>query len=180
MSLSTSAKLTSSLLYVLSEGGSMEIMRLGKLLYLTDYLYAKTFGNKSGFMGGHARFEFGPLPGSFYPTFNHLLEKHAIARNGNIISLTSETDTSVLDEKELACLDKVIEDFKGLSLNKVKKAAYATEPMVSIQEEEARQKIDKMLYAKMDFNDIDVHPLLDNADLDTSFMEDPEFQKNLR
>jgi hypothetical protein len=172
-------KTEDALIYVLSKGGSMEIMKLAKLLYLSDYLYAKTFGAQQSFMGGHARFEFGPVPKKFYPIYDQLVAKGIIKRSDNMVSLVRERETPRLNEEEIACLDKTLEEFKGIRLSKVKEAAYRTEPMITLQEKEKTLGSQKLMYEKMDFNLIPTHPLFQNDDVDISFMDDPEFQKNL-
>ena len=184
MSLSTdidiTEKMRASLVYILKNGGSMEIMRLAKLAYLSDYLFAKTFGDENGFLGGHKRFTYGPVPRSFYPSLRTLYIDHIASRHVNTIQLDdSSISTTVLSEKEKACIDKVLEEFKGTTLTQVKLAAYNTEPMLSIQQKEKSLNGLKMINANMDFELIKKHPLLDNDDLDISFMESPEFQKNL-
>jgi len=183
MNLSTSVenkKIRASLLYILRNAGDMEIMRLAKLLYLSDYLFVKTFGNHQGFLDGHLRFKHGPVPKGFYDVLRELYKTGDVTRDVYFIRLKKHHEVvSELNEEEIACIDKVLEEFKGHSLTEVKKAAYYTEPMVNIQKKEEHLNGLKMLNARMDFNLIKKHPLFDNDDLDISFMNDPEFQKTL-
>lgn len=174
-------KLKNAMLYTLLKAGNIEIMRLAKFLYLADYMYAKTFGNRHGFLDEHQRYKYGPVPAYFYDVFNKLLSDKVIGRTGNIISL-NESDSvneSELTEKELACLDKVIEDFDGKSLTTVKNCAYATEPMVDIKREEERLGSGILEFQKMDFTKVKVHSLMEPVEDDLSFMDSREFRDNL-
>lgn len=169
------------MLYVLQKAGDMEIMRLAKFLYLADYIFAKTFGNKHGFIDEHERFQYGPVPADFYPVYNKLLDAKTVERTGNIVSLnaTLEDASAGLSEEELACIDKVIEDFDGKSLNDVKVTAYATEPMVEIKKEEERLGSGILAFKRMDFSSVEIHPLMKPVEEDLSFMDSPEFKNNL-
>jgi len=173
-------KLNVALRYILQQAGAMEIMRLAKFIYLADYAYAKLFGDKQGFIDEHQRLQYGPVPATFYQEINTMLGIE-IDRSGNIISLRkNEIDMTILDKKEIACLDKVMSDFKGKSLNQVKKAAYATEPMRAIQEEEERLGVPRGLVGqKMDFDTVKIHPLAVPVEDDLSFMDTEEFKSNL-
>ena len=175
------SKLKSSLLYILEEAGDMEIMRLAKFLYLADYAYAKLFGDKHGFIDEHQRYQYGPVPAAFYDEYNALLAEKVIDRKANIVVLKRRMNVkSQLSDKELACLDKVIHDFSGKNLNDVKHAAYATEPMKEIQEEEERLGVPRgLVFTKMNFNSVKPHPLTVAPDIDLSFMDTDEFKKNL-
>lgn len=175
------AKLNLSMQYVLGSAGAMEIMRLAKFLYLADYVYAKTFGNKHGFIDEHQRYKYGPVPAEFYKVYNTLLDTGIISRTGNIIALEVAAPgiNTQLSEEELACLDKVIEEFEGKPLQTVKRTAYATEPMKHIQEEEKRLGAGIFEFRKMDFSDVEVHPLMKPVDDDLSFMDSAEFKENL-
>lgn len=157
----------------------MEIMKLAKMLYLADYLYAKTFGHASGFMGGHARYDYGPVPVQFYPAFHSLTGEKILDREGNIVELKKDGNLSGLTEEELACLDSTLDEFKDKALGTVKNAAYRTEPMIEIQKEEEALGKGKLLWKEMDFSLINRHPLFSSDELDLSFMDDPEFKKNL-
>lgn len=184
MSLSTAQdieKMKTCLLYVLQNGGNMEIMKLAKILYLADYLYAKTFGATNGFMGGHERFPYGPVPAQFYPAFNELSKNQIVHKpeNENIVTLLQSPGNPNLSDEEMACIDKTLEEFKRKPLNKVKNAAYATEPMVYIQKQEKKLG-SKLQYEKMDFDLIKRHPLFEADDLDLSFMDDPEFVESMK
>jgi hypothetical protein len=177
----SATKLKSSMQYILETAGDMEIMRLAKFLYLADYAYAKTFGNKHGFIDEHARYKFGPVPAQFYSVNNSLLRDKIIDRTGNIVSL-KVVDPNVktrLSEKELACLDMVIDEFDGKTLTAVKNAAYATEPMVNMRKEEERLGSGIFEFRSMDFSAVDVHPLLKPVEDDLSFMDSEEFKANL-
>lgn len=181
MSFSTpvdNSKVRSSLLYILQSAGEMEIMRLAKLLYLSDYLYAKTFGNKHGFMGDHKRYEFGPVPHGFYPAYDLLEAESIVVKQVNTVSVVKPQQINDLTEAEIACLDKTLQEFNGKNLSTVKVAAYKTEPMESIQRQEANLGSVKLMYEKMDFNLINIHPLFDSETLDVSFMNDPGYQAN--
>lgn len=176
--LASTDKLRASLFYILTQGGSMEIMRLAKLLYLSDYLFAKTFGNKHGFMGIHKRFEFGPVPSAFYNVYDQLEADRIVVKQVNTVSLLVPQTIDGLSEQELACVDKTIERFRGLSLNQVKRAAYETEPMKSIQNREASMGASKLMYESMDFDLIKIHPLFDDSGLNLDFLNDPEYLKS--
>lgn len=172
------SKIRSSLLYILQSAGEMEIMRLAKLLYLSDYLYAKTFGNKHGFMGDHKRYEFGPVPSGFYPAYDLLEAENIIIKQVNTVSVVKPQQINDLTETEIACIDKTLQKFSNKDLSTVKKAAYKTEPMKSIQIQEANMGSVKLMYEKMDFKLINIHPLFDNETLDIGFMNDPGYQAN--
>ena len=172
-------KLRASILYILSSTSGIEIMKLAKILYLSDYLFAKTFGNKHGFMGGHKRFEFGPVPDGFYPVYNELDSEGIVVKRINTVTLEKPQTIDGLSENEIACIDKTLEEYKHQSLNSVKTAAYETEPMKLVQQREASLGSTKLMYETMDFSSINLHPLFDNESVDTDFMNDPEFIKNL-
>jgi len=181
MSRSVRAKTRSAILYVLKNGGDMEIMRLAKLIYLADYTYAKVFGNKHGFIDQNQRYPYGPVPSNFYKEYNSLLREGIIDRGEDspIVTLEHNTyDSYELVENETACLDKVIDDFKGKSLDNVKNTAYKTEPMLEILQEEERigHKLD---YDNLSFKKINTHPLLKPIEVDLSFLKTVEFKKNL-
>lgn len=174
-------KLKTALLHTLKKAGAMEIMRLAKFLYLADYTYAKTFGDKHGFIDEHQRYKYGPVPARFYDVYNELLAQGVVNRTGNIVSLVKYDPRALtkLSEEELACIDKVIEDFDGETLNKVKKASYTTEPMLEIIKEEKRLGSDIFEFKKMDFSSVNVHSLMKPVDEDLSFMNSAEFKENL-
>ena len=181
-----SPKLAATMLYALGKAGDMGVMRLAKVVYLSDYTYAKTFGNLHGYLEGHYRYTYGPIPKQFYPTLRHLYRTEKAVRNDkNIVlknrsSFLAHIDELELTEQEKACVDKVLEKIKLTSLSEVKAMAYKTEPMVEIQKKESTLYMGmKMLNAPMDFSTIKRHPLFAYEDLDISFMNDPEFQKNL-
>lgn len=175
------AKLTAAIEYTLLNAGDMEIMRLAKFLYLADYTYAKTFGNKHGFIDEYQRYKYGPVPAEFYLVYNSLLQQAVIGRTGNIVTLIERPTTPPdLTEEEQACLDKIIQDFRGKSLNAVKETAYSTEPMVDIVDEEARLGSGILEFKKMDFSNVQVHPLMQPVDDDLSFMESDAFKDNLK
>lgn len=158
----------------------MEILRVVKMLYLADYLYAKTFGNREGFTGIYTRYEHGPVPQKFYDNYNQLLQDGTIHRNGNILESNTRIPSDALTEQEIACLDKILNDFSSTSINKLLKVAYATEPMEKIIEKETQMGVNRaLLWADINFDEIHLHPLMDNADIDTSFMDSPEFSKTL-
>lgn len=176
-------KLKIAMLHTLQKAGDMEIMRLAKFLYLADYMYARTFGNRHGFIDEHQRYKYGPVPADFYTVYNALLDSNVVSRTGNIVSLgrlSGEDDISQLSEEELACIDKVVEDFDGKDLTTVKRSAYATEPMVEIQKEEERLGSGILEFKKMDFSSVEVHPLMAPIEDDLSFMDSKEFQENLK
>ena len=186
MSLSRSTynpKLETAIVYILDKR-PLEIMRLAKFLYLSDYLFAKSFGKKKSMTGNYVREKYGPIPEYFYPTINFMVHSGTIRRDGNTMTLVKPVEAKAsasLDDQELACLDKIVRDFSDKDLNEVLKTAYATEPMEKILEDEVAMDVEKGLVGKeISFSDIETHPLLDEEEIDTSFMDTPEFQANLQ
>jgi uncharacterized phage-associated protein len=171
-------KLEQAIAYVLKEQPT-NILRVVKLIYLADYLYAKSFGNKKPFTGNYYREKFGPLQPSLYPVLNNMYKENVVERTGNTLKLKKNIRIDKLNEEEIACLDKVLRDFSDVSTDKLLKVAYATEPMKKIEEMETAIN-DKLLYQEIDFDATKKHPLLENSDLDTRFMDSPEFLANLR
>jgi uncharacterized phage-associated protein len=157
-----------------------EILRLAKLAYLSDYLFAKTFGEGNPFSGIYKRFSFGPVPDKFYAAIEELKSEGVIRKTNNIIRLVDKQDTSSLTEEEVACIEKVAEDFKGKSLNALLKVAYATEPMLRISEREAALGV-KLQYEEVDFHQVAPHPLLNKMDeVDTDFLKSREYQESIK
>lgn len=173
-------KLEQSIAYLLSKqpSESMEILRLAKYLYLADYIFAKTFGKRKPFTGGYSRFKLGPVPLCYYNALENL-KKDNLSKNGNVITL-DKIPKIELKEEEVACLDKVIDDFKDKTTTQVLNVAYSTEPMGKILE--AENSLNQILnFEKIDFEDtIEPHPLLQNNEkLDVSFTDTDEFKKYL-
>jgi uncharacterized phage-associated protein len=171
-------KLEASLIYILEQIGDIEIMKLAKLLYLTDYLYAKTFGFKQGFMDGHVRYEFGPVPTDFYQVYDNLEVSGIVKKQVNTVTLLNRISTVSLNEDEIACLNKTLKHYGTERVNIVKEAAYKTEPMITIQLKEKNLGSGKLMYEKMDFSLIKTHPLFIHSDVDMSFKNDPAYLKN--
>lgn len=172
-------KLEEAIVYILSFN-SIEILRLAKLLYLSDYMFAKTFGKHVGITGQYERMQYGPVPEYFYPVINDLTARGVIKREVNNITLLKPQGFEGLSEEEKACIDKVVADFFGLSLEKVMKVAYSTEPMVEILRDESTLDTEKGLVGlRIDFHKVPLHPLMEEADTDLSFMDTPEYQQSL-
>ena len=176
------AKLENTILYILQHqpNKEMAILRLAKYLYLSDYLFAKSFGGKETFTGSYSRYEYGPVPTEFYPAIRTLISLGSIDRNGNIISLLKTDENYSLTKEEKACLDKIINDFANNSLSKVMKSAYATEPRVKILEQENSIGGEKLLGEEINFTDIKVHSLLAENDLDLSFMDSKAYKESIK
>ena len=175
----TDKKLEQSIVYVLKKQ-PVEILRLVKLIYLSDYIYSKTFGHKKSFTGAYVREKWGPMPTNFYPVFNDMKRRGIVGRDGNVVTLKKNSPTNLLSEEELACLDKVLRDFEDISTNKVMKTAYGTEPMLKIIELETSLSGEKLVGEEIDFKEIEPNPLLVDQNLDISFMDNPEFIANLK
>lgn len=174
-------KLEIAIEYILQKS-PLEIMRLAKLLYLSDYLYATTFGKKESITGPYVREKYGPIPEDFYSVINTMTRAGLIRRDGNIITLEKSTNGAThLSEEEIACLDKILRDFTDQPLNRVLKVAYATEPMEKILAEEKAMSAEKGLVGKeIVFSGVKVHPLMDEEEIDLTFMDTPEFSDNLK
>jgi hypothetical protein len=178
MSRSERQKLEAAIIYIL-KNQPIEILRLAKFVYLSDYLFAMTFGENKPITGNYYREKFGPVPNAFYVAINELLAEKIIDRTGNIITLKKDIAIKALSDEEIACLDKVIRDFKDVSISKLLKAAYSTEPMLKMQEREAALNVDKLVGEPITFENTKKHPLFDDDQLDIRFMCTPEFQTNL-
>lgn len=175
----TDKKLEQSIAYVLRRQ-PIEILRLVKLIYLSDYIYSRTFGKKESFTGDYVREKFGPLPSNFYPVFNEMKRKGVVDRDGNIVTLKKQVATTALTKEEIACLDKILRDFSGVTTSKVMKTAYSTEPMKKIEALEISLSGEKLIGEEIDFGEAEEHPLFTNDDVDISFMSNPEFVANLK
>jgi uncharacterized phage-associated protein len=132
-------------------------------------------------MGGHERKTWGPVPTQFYPAFNDLESRGIVSKDAetHVVSTIKPQKVTWLNEEEIACLDKTLDEFGDLSIHRVKKIAYKTEPMVQMQAQERASGGAKLIDREMDFSTISRHPLFDADDVDLSFLEDPEFKKTL-
>jgi|GEM_PF-2442709 len=172
--------LEKSILYILEHQPDNEIaiLRLAKYLYLSDYIYAKTFGDTKSFTGTYSRYKNGPVPVKFYEALDKLYSAGMAVRVGNTIKLNQTIQLNGFSEKEKACMEKVMADFARKSLSKVLEAAYSTEPMVEIIEQE--QSIGETLFWKtIDFHKIEKHPLMNLNDVDTSFLDSEEYKSSI-
>ena len=157
------------------------VLMLAKYLYLSDYVFAKTFGNKKTFTGTYTRLQKGPVPCGFYDALDSLDTKKIIKRVGNIVYLSNNAIAMPeMNKEEKACLDKIINDFAGTSLKKVVDAAYSTEPMKNLIAEENSLGGDILLFQKLDFEKIQKHALLENDRLDTNFIDSEEYKKSVK
>ena len=169
-------KLEEAIIYLLSreKNSKMAILRLAKYLYLADYLYAKSFGNKQTFTGGYLRYSKGPVPNNFYNAIEKL-KKENIRRDGNIITLTRGVRQFSLNNKEKACLDKIVTDFSDISLTKTVNISYNTEPMLEIRKLE-KAIGDELPYENINFNSIKPHSLMNEE----TKQDKAEFDKYLK
>ena len=175
--------LEKSMVYLIKHQPKSQIgvLMLAKYLYLSDYVFAKTFGNKKTFTGAYTRLQKGPVPSGFYDALSSLTTKKIIKRVGHTILLSNNTvATPDISKEEKACLDKVINDFAGRSLKKVVDAAYSTEPMKNLIAEESSLGGEILLFQKLDFDKIRKHSLLENDKLDTSFIDSEEYKKSVK
>ena len=156
----------------------LEILRLAKLAYLSDYLYAKTFEKGKPFTGNYRRFTYGPVPNGFYDALDMLERQGVIKRVGNFIKLQKSVETS-LNKEEQACIEKAVDDFRSVSTARLLRIAYDTEPMKEIQEKETALGT-KLQYETVDFSLVEEHPLLKNLEkVDPSFIRSKEYLTTL-
>lgn len=171
-------KLQYAILYILAKqkDESLNKLPLAKLLYLSDYVYAKSFGSKKPFTGSYLRLEYGPVPVDFYRALRSMEKEGLIKVVNNSVILKRRKEIH-LSLKETASLDKTISSFNTTS--KAMKAAYATEPMVEIKKKEQKLS-ENLIFEEVPFEQISTHPLLKPLKKDLSYLESEEYKKSLQ
>jgi uncharacterized phage-associated protein len=160
-------KLENTILYLLSRAkergkDNLSKFELFKFLYLLENESYKFVG-KSFFDSSisFVRDKNGPISIDVYNALNVLKDKYINLKEEKkedynfprcCISLKKKLNRIDLNESEKLFINSVIESYITLSMKKLKKIVYATEPMEKMIEEEKRNKVKFLKGEKLNFN----------------------------
>lgn len=109
---------------------------LNKLLFYADFLHFKQTGRSITGLR-YAAIEFGPVPDHFNSLYEMMTDEGVVAISGNItefgyterflLGSKRKTDLSVFSEKEIATLEKVYEQLKGITTAEIVELSHQEE-----------------------------------------------------